>query len=79
MPILWVFKTDVFVVQTGLCAIKIVENRFFTIYFYDPWHGNTGGLKGLPGVTGGYKGLRGLQRVTGSYRGLQGVTRGDMG
>ena len=76
MPILWVFKTDVFVVQTGLCAIKIVENRFFNDLFLRSmaWE-----YRGFKRVTGGYKGLRGLQRVTGSYRGLQGVTRGDMG
>ena len=76
MPILWVFKTDVFVVQTGLCAIKIVENRFFTIYFYDLCHGNTGGYQGLQGVTGGYKGLQGVTNV---YKGLQRVTKDDKG
>ena len=36
MSILWVFETDVFVVQKGLFAIEDVKNRFslfiFTIY-----------------------------------------------
>ena len=51
MLILWVFETDVFVVQKSLFPIQNVENHFFTIYFYDLWHGNTGGYKGLHGVT----------------------------
>ena len=55
------------------------RKSFFYDLFLRSMAWNTGGLKGLQGVTGGYKGLRGLQRVTGSYRGLQGVTRGDMG
>ena len=76
IPILWVFETDVFVVQTGLFAMYNVKNRFFTIYFRDLWHGNTGGYKGLLGVTRGYKGLQG---VTGGYKALQGVTGGDKG
>ena len=58
------FKTDVFVVEKGLFAIKSVENSFFTIYFHDLWHGNTGGYEGLPGVTGGIRGYMGLQGVT---------------
>ena len=66
MSILWVFKTDVFVVQKGLFAIYNVENRFFTIYFRDLLHRNTGGYKGLLGVTMGY---RGLQGVTRGYKG----------
>ena len=37
---------------------------------------NTGGYKGLHGVTRGY---RGLQEVTGGYKGLQEVTGGDKG
>ena len=72
MPILWVFETDVFVVQKGLLAIWNVENRFFTIYFHHLWHGNTGGYKGLQRVTGGYKRLQG---VTGGDKGLQGVSK----
>ena len=76
MLILWVFETDVFLVQRGSFAIQNDENRLVTIYFRDLWHGNTGGYKGLRGVTGGYKGLQG---VTGGYTGWQGVTRGDRG
>ena len=76
MPILWVFETDVFLVQKGLFAIKNVENRFFTIYFQDLWHGNTRGYNGLPGVTTAY---RGLQEVTRGYKAWQGVTRGYRG
>ena len=53
-----------------------MENRSFTIYFHDLWHGNTGGYKGLQEVTTGYKGL---QRVKSTYMGLQGVTGGDKG
>ena len=63
-----------------------MENRFFTIYFHDLWHENTGGYKGLYGVTRGYKGLKGgtggykgLQGVTKDYKGLQWVTGGDKG
>ena len=63
MPILWVFETDVFVVQKGLLLYKtwkIVFSRFiFTIYAWE--------YRGLQGVTGGYKGLQG---VTGGYKGL---------
>ena len=73
MLILWVFETDVFDVQKGLFGILNVENRFFTIYFRDLQHGNTGSYKGLLGVTRGYKRLQG---VTGGYKGLQGVTKG---
>ena len=62
--------------------MKSVENRFFTIYFYDLWHGNTGvkrGYRWLQGVTGGYKGLQGVKGVTKGYRELQGVKRGYKG
>ena len=59
---------------------------FFTIYFHDLWHGNTGGYMGLQRVNGIYKGLRGvirgdrgLQGVTWGYKVCQGVTRGDRG
>ena len=76
MLILWFFDTDVFVVQKVLFAIQNVANRFFTIYVRDLWHGNTGGYKGLLGVTRSY---RGLQGVTRGYRELQRVTRGDRG
>ena len=56
----WVFQRDVFIVQKGLFATLIVENRFFTIDFHDLLHEDTGitkGYRGLQGVTGGYKGL----------------------
>ena len=86
MPILWVFDTDVFVVQNGLFVIKNVENRLLTIYFRDLWHGNTRGYKRLLGVRRGYRwlqgvtmGYKGLQGVTRGYKGLQGVTTGDRG
>ena len=82
MPILWVFKTDVFVVQTGLCAIKIVENRFLRFLFTIHDMGIQGvkrGYRWLQGVTGGYKGLQGVKGVTKGYRELQGVTRGYKG
>ena len=86
MPILWVFETDVFVVQKGLFALSNVENGFFTIYICDLWLANTGGYKALQGVTRGYMGLqsvagdyRRLQRVTRGYRALQGMTGGDKG
>ena len=69
MSILWVFETDVFVVEKVLFTISNVKNRFSLFFFtiYDiriQW------------VTRGY---RGLQGVTGRYKGLQGVTRGDRG
>ena len=59
-----------------VCYIKR-RKSFFTRYFHDLWHGNTGGYKGLQAVTGGYNGLqgvkkgeRGWQGVTGAYEGL---------
>ena len=64
MPILWVFETDVLVVQKGLFPIENVENRFFTIYFNDLYHGNTGWLQGVP------RGDKALQGVTKDYRNL---------
>ena len=79
MSILWVFESDVSVVQKGLFAIYNVKNRFSLLIFtiYD---------MGIPGVTRGYRGLkgvtrgdRGLQGVTRGYKGLQVVTRGDSG
>ena len=76
MLILWVFKTDVFVVQAGLFAIYNLANGLITIHFCDLWHGNRGGYKGLLGVTRGY---RGLQGVRGGYKGWQGVTGGYKG
>ena len=92
MPILWVFETDVFVVQKGLFATqtsKIVFSGFiFTIYDMGI-EGVTRGYMGLHGVTRGYKGLQGvsgvtvgyndLKTVTGGYKRLQGVTRGYTG
>ena len=61
MSILWVFESDVSVVQKGLFAIYNVKNRFslFIFTIYD---------MGIPGVTRGY---RWLQGVTVGYWGLQ--------
>ena len=56
----------------GLFPIEKVEDRFFTIYFHELLHGNTGGYKGLQEVTRGYRGLKG---ITKGYKGLQGVTK----
>ena len=87
MPILWILKTDVFVVQKGFLPHKTPKIAFsgfiFTIYdMRMRWV--TRGYRGLQGVTGGYRGLQGLtwgyrgsQGVTGGYKGLQGVTGGD--
>ena len=65
MPILWVFETDVFVVQKACLQYKmskIVWSQFiFTIYHM-----------GIQEVT---RGCRALQAVTGGYKGLQGVTK----
>ena len=91
MPIMWVFKTDVFVVEKGLFAIKSVENRvyfqfIFTIYDMGIQGATKGyrGSQGVLGVTRGSNGLemvrrgyKGLQAVTGGYKGLQGVTKVD--
>ena len=41
-----VFESDVFMVQTGLFCIETIENRFFTIHFYDLLNGDPGGYKG---------------------------------
>ena len=79
MQILWVFETDVVVVQKGLFGIQNVENRFFMIYFHELRYGNRGvtrGYRRLQAVTGGYQGIQGL---TGGDKELQGVTRGYRG
>ena len=56
------------------------QKSFFTIYFHDLLHENTGGYRGLQGDTGEVtRGYRGLQGVTGGYKGLQGVTGGSQG
>ena len=72
MPILWVFETDVFVVQRLVCYIKR-RKSFFDDSFS---RSMTWAYRGLQEVTGGY---RGLQGVTRGYKGLQGVTTGDRG
>ena len=59
---LWVFETDVFIVQKGLFSI-IVSRFIFTIYDM--------GIQVVTRVTRGY---RGLQGVSGGYRLLQVVT-----
>ena len=69
MPIFWVFKTDVFVVEKGLFARKNIFDDLFS-------GSMTWEYRGLEEVTGGYKGLQGVTR---GYRGLQGVTGGDKG
>ena len=73
MPILWVFKTDVFLVQKGFfCYIKRRKSFFHDLFS----RSMTWEYRGVPGNTEGYKGLQGVTR---GYRGLQGVTRGDRG
>ena len=54
MRILWVFETDVFIVQKGFFSMQNVGNRFFTIHFYDLLHGDRVGYKGLQGITKEY-------------------------
>ena len=83
MPILWVFESDVFVVQKSVvCFIKRGKSLFndlfsrFMTWEYSGLQGVTWGYKELQGVTRGYKWLQG---VTGGYKGLQGVTGGDKG
>ena len=73
---LWVFETNVFIIQEDLFAFQNVENLFLTIYFHYLLHGDKRGYKGLQVVTGGQKGL---QMVTGGYNGLQEITRGYRG
>ena len=86
MPILWVFETDVFVVQKA-CLLykttKIVFSQFIFTIYHMGLQGVTRSYIGLTGVTGGYKrlqgftwGNKGLQGVTGGDKGLQGVIRG---
>ena len=60
----WVFQRDVFIVQKGLFATLIVENRFFTSDFHDLLHEDTGITKGSRGLQGVTRGYRGLQRIT---------------
>ena len=73
MPILWVFKTDVFVVQKGFFTIQNVKKSFFHDLLS---RSMTWEYSGLQGVTRGYKGLHGVTR---GCRGLQGVTSGERG
>ena len=54
-----------------VCYIKRWKS-FFTIFFLDLLHGNTGDSKGLQGVE---RVDRRLQGVTGGYKGLQGITK----
>ena len=61
MRSLWFLKA-MFSLFRKAFAIKNVENRFFTIYFHDLLHGNTGGYYRLQGVREGYKGLQGVTR-----------------
>ena len=60
---LWVFETDFFIVQKGLCSIIVVSRFIFTIYDM--------GIQVVTRVTRGY---RGLQGGSWGYRLLQGVT-----
>ena len=79
MPILWVFETDVFVVQKAclLCKTSKIDFSRFIFTIYDMGIQEvTRGHMGLQGVTRGY---RRLQGVTRGYRTLQEVTRGDTG
>ena len=63
MLILWVFKTDVFVVENDLFSNENVTKYFFHDFFS---RSMTWEYRGLQGVTGGYKGLQGVTR---GYRG----------
>ena len=63
MRILWVFQSDVFMVQKGFYLIlyntlKIVFSRFIVTIYYMEIQGVTRGDGGLKGVTAGYKGLQ---------------------
>ena len=76
MRILWVFQSDVFMVQKGFYLIlyntlKIVLSRFIVTIYYMEIQGVTRGDGGLKGVTGGYNGL---QEVTRGYSRLQRIT-----
>ena len=79
MPILWLFETDVFVVQKGFLPYKTSKIAFsrFIFRIYDMGIRRvTRGYRGLQGVTRGYMALQGVTR---GYRGLQEVTRGNRG
>ena len=79
MPILWVFETDLFVVQKA-CLLyktsKIVFSQFIFTIYHMRLQGVTRSYIGLTGVTGGYKRLQGF---TWGNKGLQGVTGGERG
>ena len=77
MQILWVFQSDVFMVQKGFYLIlyktsKIVFSRFIVTIYYMEIQGVTRGDGRLQGVT---RGDRRLQGITGGYKGLQQVTK----
>ena len=79
MPILWVFETDVLLIQGLVSYIKrrkIVILGFILTIYDMAIQGVTRNYRWLQGVTSGDKGL---QWVTGGYKRLQGVTRGDRG
>ena len=74
------FLKPMFLLFRKACLLyKTSKIVFFTIYFHDLCHGNTGGYKGIPGVTRGYRGLEGVKGVKKGYKGLQGVAGGDKG
>ena len=52
------------------------KRGFSTSYVHDLLDGNTGGYKGLQGIT---RGDRVWQMVTGGFKGWQGVTKGLQG
>ena len=71
MPILWVYLNWCFYGR---------KKDFSTTYVDDLLDGNTGGYKGLQGITRGDRGwqgvTRGLQGVTGGYKGVTGGYEG---
>ena len=73
MGILWVFETDVFIIQEDSLAILKRKKSFFPdqlslsiTWGYRALQGFTEGCNWLQGVTGGYDGLQGF---TGGYKG----------
>ena len=76
MRILWVFQSDVFIIQKAFYLIlyntlKIVFSRFIVTIYYMEIQGAIRGDGGLQGVTGVYKGLQEVRR---GYSRLQRIT-----
>ena len=76
MPIFEFFKTMFSLSRKAYLLCERAKIFFFSIYFQELLHGNTGFYKGLQGVTRAYKGLQGVTRDYRASNRLKGFTGG---